>query len=102
MKHGQVFYGVEWTELFAENLQSGQKPEDFGFIRVSSPKSKFRGYLGIKLLDIERLDKAINLKILTAQQPTKNDIKNVGILINKLPENLKILVNSLSISCLFY
>ncbi len=102
MKRGQVIYGVVWNDNFENAMQEGQKPENFGFVRISPPKSKFRGYLGVKLLDIEDLHKPLNFKILQAQQPSKEDIKSVGMAINKLPDNFKILVEGIQIVCLFY
>ncbi len=102
MKKGKIVYGIVWKNEFSKGLEEGKNPEYYGFSKLVLRKGIFNGFLGVSLSNINDLNVPLDLRILSKYAPSKEDIKLVNEMINKLPESLKILITKIDISLILY
>lgn len=102
---GEIIFGIPWSEglEMANNAQESKDPRDYGFTQLyHGSQSRFVGYLGVKLGELDCAADYTEMPELLKIQPKKEHFSQVQELIRDLPEHLKIQIEKVTTFIVWY
>lgn len=102
---GEIIFGIPWSEglEMVNTANQNGDPRDYGFTKLyHGSHSRFVGYLGVKLGEIDCAADYIEMPELLKYQPKEKHFAQVQTLINDLPEHLKVQVEKVTTFIVWY